>query len=249
MDANLNLMNLFKIGQTQGANGAGATGKVDFGGANKPNSIFNAAGMNGFAEDSIGDSFTRTTNKNEDAKAQTDNKAQEKTNNANNANNATNPNNAKNAKAVAGRPSAGGASNVSNFGLTKGDGANKFGMLSGANKEDDAQKATEQTGFGSLAGFKGTNYTVDKSSELQELADELGCEAQEDVVKNKLQKMDAKDLAKLDSSMLDVAEDLNLISRNDIEEKTGVTDKDLKNADKKQDKKIKFGTMTSGDMV
>ena len=35
----------------------------------------------------------------------------------------------------------------------------------------------------------------------------------------------------------------------DIEEKTGVSEKQLADADKKQDKKIKFGTMTSGDMV
>lgn len=239
-----NLINMFKIGQMQGPNGASAAGKVDFGGNNKPNSIFNAAGMNGFAEDSIGDSFTRTTNK-----AQDDNKVENKTQDK--ANNATNPNNANNQK-TAGAKAAAGKSNISNFGLTQGSNeanSNKFGMLSATEKEDAAKESTEKNGFGSLAVGGGTRYTVDKSSELQELAEELGCEAKEDVVKNQLQKMDAKDLAKLDSNALDIAEDLNLISMKDIEEKTGVSDKDLKNADKKQDKKIKFGTMTSGDMV
>lgn len=239
-----NLINMFKIGQMQGPNGASAAGKVDFGGNNKPNSIFNAAGMNGFAEDSIGDSFTRTTNK-----AQDDNKVENKTQDK--ANNATNPNNANNQK-TAGAKAAAGKSNISNFGLTQGSNAtnsNKFGMLSATEQEDAAKDSTEKNGFGSLAVGGGTRYTVDKSSELQELAEELGCEAKEDVVKNQLQKMDAKDLAKLDSNALDIAEDLDLISMKDIEEKTGVSDKDLKNADKKQDKKIKFGTMTSGDMV
>ncbi len=243
-----NLINMFKIGQMQGPNGASSAGKVDFGGNNKPNSIFNAAGMNGLAEDSIGDSFTRTTNKTQE-NTQVENKSQDKTQEK--ANNATNPNNANNQK-TAGAKAAAGKSNISNFGLTQGSNAsdsNKFGMLSSTEQGDAAKDATEKTGFGSLSVGGGTKYTVDKSSELQELAEELGCEAKEDVVKNQLQKMDAKDLAKLDSNALDIAEDLDLISMKDIEEKTGVSDKDLKNADKKQDKKIKFGTMTSGDMV
>ncbi len=240
--------NLFKIGQLQGPNSTSGAGKVDLGSNNKPNSIFNAAGMNGFNEDSIGDSFTRTTNKAEEINNQTENKTQNNEQNTaqDKAKNTTNPNNAK-GKATTGSM---GKNNAPTFGLTQGaNNNNSFGTLSANKNEENAQDSTEKTGFGSLAINTGAKYTVNNDDEIKELAEALGCEAEEDAVKNELSKMNAKDLAKLDGNLLDIAEDLNLISMKDIEEKTGVSEKQLENADKKQDKKIKFGTMTSGDMV
>lgn len=239
--------NLFKIGQLQGPNSTSGASKVDFGSNNKPNSIFNAAGMNGFNEDAVGDSFTRTTNKTEETNNQTENKTQNKEQNTaqDKAKNATNPNNAK-GKAEAGSM---GKNNAPTFGLTQGANNNSFGALSANKNEENTQDATEKTGFGSLAINTGTKYTVNNDDEIKELAEALGCEAEEDAVKNELSKMNAKDLAKLDGNLLDTAEELNLISMKDIEEKTGVSEKQLADADKKQDKKIKFGTMTSGDMV
>lgn len=235
-----NFINMFKIGQLQSPTGTSSTSKVDYGNSSKPNSIFNAAGMNSLAEDSIGDSFTRTTNKTDEVNNPVENKGKEQSNNAKN---------------IPGATVANGATTPT-FGLNSGlnstnnNGENKFGMLSSIKNEDiDKDNSKTSMGFGSLAVGNATKYTTDNSSELQELADKLGCEAEEDTIKNELQKMDAKELAKLDSDLLDIAEDLDLISRQDIEEKTGVSDSDLKNSEKKDDKKIKFGTMTSGDMV
>ena len=194
--------------------------------------------MNTFAEDSIGDSFTRTTKTTEKAQA-------------NNETKTTQPLNAT------GKNSTTTFGSTTNFATKAGSTANSFGMLSSkANNIDNENKnetKTEKNGFGSLSvSGGGSQYTVNNDNEIKELAEELGCDATEDAVKNELQGMSAQELVKLDGSLLDMAEDLNLISMKDVEEKTGVKEKDLaskNNNNKEGAKKIKFGTMTSGDMV
>lgn len=235
MATNFNpLLNLFRIEQTQGTAQTQSAGKIGSEN-NKPNSIFNAAGVNAFAEDSV-DSFTRTT-KNE--QTQTDNKT---TNTK-----ATSPiGNAKKGDAIS---FGAGDKNQTN----KTESNRGFGSLSGQNNVDNKENDNKngKTGFGSLSFGGGTQYTVNNDNEIKELAEELGCEATEDAVKKELQGMSAQDLVKLDGNLLDMAEDLDLISMKDVEEKTGVNEKDLasKNKDKDGARKIKFGTMTSGDMV
>lgn len=227
------LLNLFRIEQTQGTTQTQSAGKVGFDN-NKPNSIFNAAGMNGLEESSIGDFFERRT---QNPQAQADTKTIDKT---------TSP---------IGKAQKGNALNINSdkTAETKANPTKAFGSLSSSNnvedKKDDKEEKSKNTGFGSLAmGYTGSS-TFNNNSEIRELAEELDCEATESAVKEKIQGMAADELVKLDGNLLEMAKDLNFISMRDIEDKTGVNDNDIDAQNKKASKKIKFGTMTSGDMV
>ena len=178
MPTNFNpLLNLFKVGHTQNTNATQTPEKI--GSQNsKSGSIFNEAGMNTFAEDSIGDSFTRTTKTTEKAQA-------------NNETKTTQPLNAT------GKNSTTTFGSTTNFATKAGSTANSFGMLSSkANNIDNENKnetKTEKNGFGSLSvSGGGSQYTVNNDNEIKELAEELGCDATEDAVKNELQGMSAK---------------------------------------------------------
>ena len=238
MATNLNAFNfdLFKIGQTQQTGSTTSVEKTSK--SSKDIDIAAAAGWNNFKEDFSGDTFVRTSNK--ESNEAKDVAGVDKANKATQTNPAAK---AKNAKVA-----ANGAQDKVDYtgGAAEGKG---FGMLSTQNQEKSNKLGF--SGFGSLSMGDTPQYTSSNESEIQELANELGCEAKESVVKDKLQEMSAKDLAKLDSKYLDMAEDLDLLSMKDVEQKTGVKEKDLasNNIDKKADKKIKFGTMTSGDMV
>lgn len=243
MATNFNTFNLdlFKIGKTQQTGATQGTGKV-----NEKNpkdiDIAGAAGWNNFAENAIGDTFTRTTQNNEttgvEGTAKGEKVAQDKKANAQKDSKMTKP--------AMGMNKNQNASNANKFGSASG-----FGMLSLNNNEDKTDKTESNSGFGSLSLDSTPSNTNAQNEELQELAEALDCEANEDIVKEKLEGMDAKDLAKLDGEMLDIAEDLGLIEAKDIEKKTGVTEKELTSdkTKKTNDRKIKFGTMTSGDMV
>ena len=226
----------FKIGQAQQAGSARATGNT-----NEKKShdidIAGAAGWNNLADMSIGDSFTRTTQPNEnnvvDGVEKNDKVMQGKQSNP------VKP------LGVAGLNNKQNALSTDKFGGSLG-----FGMLS-TNNEDKADKIEDSgSKFGSLSSL-GAQGSTSENEDLQKLAEALDCEANEDVVKEKLENMDAKELAKLDGQLLDIAEDLGLIDEKIVEKKTGVSEKELaSNKTKKTDNsKIKFGTMTSGDMV
>lgn len=229
------LLQIFKIGQTQAPTSTQAIGK-QAAGNNKQNSIF----MNSFAEDSIGDSFTRTTKANEE----------------NTTNNTTSkPNSTQPTTNTAKTPTLSFGSMAGMANNTKGT-SNSFGVLSsntnGVGNENQANDKFTSSGFGSLSiGGNSAQYTVNYDDEIKELAEELGCEATEEAVKKELQGMSAKELVKLDGKLLDMAEDIGLLTAKDVEEKTGVSEKKLADANKNkdEDRKIKFGTMTSGDMV
>jgi len=114
-------------------------------------------------------------------------------------------------------------------------------------KNDNEDKQTTPTFAGKMStGFS----TANNDSELQELAEKLGVEANENTVKNKLSSMNPEQLVKLDGDALDTASDLGLISMGEIEKKLGGAndDKNQDGKDKEQNK-IKFGTFTSGSEV
>ena len=240
------LLNLFRIESTKGTTQTQSAEKVGSdnnkikaaekvgSGNNKEKSIFNAAGMSGLEEGAIGDSFERRT---QTPQAQADTRTTDKT---------TSP---------IGKAQKGNALNINSdqATATKSNPTKGFGSLSSSNnvedKKDDKEEKSKNTGFGSLAmGYTGSS-TFNNNSEIKELAEELDCEATESAVKEKIQGMSADELVKLDSKFLEMAKDLNFISMRDIEDKTGVTAKDIEAQNKKASKKIKFGTMTSGDMV
>ena len=242
MATDLNLMNYFKIGQLGSTNAANGVNKVDAGNANasKPNSIF---GNNAFAQDEIGDSFTSTT------KNKGNEKTQETTDKVSSAQKATATSPMGSAKAA----------NVSNYGIdetskgTKSQAAS-FGMLAQNTDKidnDNKQQTNSLMGFGMFSRGNAPQYNLDNTQELQELAEALDCEATEDAIKEKMNGMSAKELASIDGSALDIAEDLGIFTMEDVEKKTNVKEKDLvsMNKDQKKPKGIKFGTMTSGDMV
>ena len=134
-------------------------------------------------------------------------------------------------------------------------GINAFGEEGGygdtvsfSTKADKTQDSQSTGGFtGKLsAGAKFAN----NDSEIQELAEALGCEADEDTIKNKLSSMNPEELAKLEGDALDSASDLGLISMGEIEKKLGADDQNDKNEqDNTDDKKLKFGTFSSGNEV
>ena len=215
------LLNLFRIEPTRGTTQTQSAEKVSSDN-NKENSIFNAAGMSGLEEGAIGDSFERRT---PTPQAQADTRTTDKT---------TSP---------IGKAQKGNALNINSdqATATKSNPTKGFGSLSSSNNV--------KTGFGSLAmGYTGSS-TFNNNSEIRELAEELDCEATESAVKEKIQGMAADELVKLDGNLLEMAKDLNFLSMRDIEDKTGVNDNDIDAQNKKDSKKIKFGTMTSGDMV
>lgn len=132
------------------------------------------------------------------------------------------------------------------------EGTNLFGdsgfgdTVSFSTKNNDKQST-------SSAGFTGkTNTSVsfaNNDSELKEIAETLGCEADEDTIKNKLQSMSPEELVKLDGDTLDTAADLGLINMSDVEKKIGSEGNNNEKKDDDQNKKLEFGTFTSGSEV
>ena len=240
MTTNLNAFNydLFKIGKTEQSTNTKTSQKVGEK-ESKNIDIAGAAGWNNFQEPSMIDSFTRTTQTQDEKSVATtanSNPTQTKT---------TNPQKGMVFGTLGAEASqTQSVSNTNKFGTASG-----FGMLSlNSNSKTDETNTNES--------FNANFNTEEQSStsqneELEELANALDCEAKEDVVKDKLKQMSTKDLIKLDSKMLDIAKDLGLFTEKDVAQKTGVTERELTsyNTTKSDDKKIKFGTMTSGDMV
>ena len=119
------------------------------------------------------------------------------------------------------------------------------------NKEKtDAVSDSKSAGTFSGQTVSATNF-ANNDAELKQIAEELGIEADENTIKNKLTSMDPKDLVKLSSDTLDNAADMGLISMSDIEKKIGKNDssKNSQKGDEDPSKKIKFGTFTAGSEV
>lgn len=136
------------------------------------------------------------------------------------------------------------------------DGINAFGEEGGyGDTVSFSTKKTDNADNQSTAGFTGKMSSglsfANNDSEIQELAEALGCDADEDKVKSKLTSMTPEQLVKLDGDTLDTASDLGLISMNEIEKKLGAEKENdnLDEKDKAQDKKLQFGTFTSGSEV
>lgn len=211
------------------------------------------------------------------------NKQQQNTNGVNGNNNANSLKNtdvftaAKNGMTAQNKTPQALAGGNSGFG-----GINAFGEEGGygdtvsfsTKKNDNEDKQTSNTSF--AGKYSGGFNTANNDSELKELADELGCEANENTVKNKLKSMNPEELAKLNGDALDTAQDLGLISKSDIDKKLGTDGKDkpavkeqkdgtnanmqnpfekgekdnkISANDDKDDKKLKFGTFSSGSEV
>ena len=136
------------------------------------------------------------------------------------------------------------------------EGVNAFGDSGFGDTVSFSTKATEtndtKTSTGGFTGKAGSTVNfANNDSEIKEIAEELGVEADENTVKNKLTSMRPEELVKLNGDILDKAKDLGLISIADIEKK--IEKKDNAGNDQKGDndpsKKIKFGTFTSGSEV
>ena len=136
-------------------------------------------------------------------------------------------------------------------------GVNAFGEEGGYGDTVSFSTKTDKTAEGdtsSTGGFTGKLSAgakfANNDSEIQELAEALGCEADEDTIKNKLSSMNPEELVKLEDDTLDTASDLGLISMGEIEKKLGADNQNNNNEqDNADEKKLKFGTFTSGSEV
>lgn len=144
--------------------------------------------------------------------------------------------------------------------------------LAGGDSGFTGTNAFGDTGFGDTVSFStkaqkpedGSNTSAgaqrmgggmsfaNNDSEIQQIAEALGCKADEDTVKSKLQSMKPEDLVKLDGDVLDMAADIGLVSMGDIEKQLGAGKSNDSGADSKeqqQKKMLAFGSFTSGSEV
>lgn len=129
-------------------------------------------------------------------------------------------------------------------------GTNAFGESGYGDTLQFSSKATNPSGSAdagvSVGGYKGGISLANNDNELAEVAEALGCDADESTVKSTLQSMSPEELVKLDSDTLDTAADLGLINKADIEKKTGTDGKKSEKQENKDDQsqKLAFGKFT-----
>lgn len=91
--------------------------------------------------------------------------------------------------------------------------------------------------------FSGSNF-AQVNNELQEIAEALGCEADESTIKNKLASMGPEQLIKLKGDILDKAEDNKLISMKEIERKFDTKSDNNTEQDEQKKNKLELGSFT-----